>query len=109
MKDFMDKVAAYVALYNAAINIGIDITEQVVNKIKSDSAKLLVDEHKTFTVFYNDRTQTREMPSLNAAEVADVRNKRKLEAVRQYRDRTGFALMESKQAIDQFCYNHDIK
>mgnify|MGYP000564775913 CR=1 FL=1 len=105
MKDFVTKVDALVKLWSAAATLGLDITEQVGDKIRGHAINMM-EKGKFMVSMYNGNVQ--EMPVLNAEEQGYCHSKQKLNAVKCYKARHGYSLMDSKRAIDQYCNNNGI-
>ena len=105
MNDFMNKVDALVKIWNAAAQVGLNITDQVADKIRSHAINMI--EKGKFLVSVGNGN-TLEMPVLNAEEQGYCHQKEKLNAVKCYKARNGYSLMDSKRAVDQYCNNNGI-
>jgi hypothetical protein len=104
MNDFMNKVQQLVKIWNAAAAEGLNITDQVADKIRSLSVQLL--DSGTFLV--TTHVGNKYLPVLNSEEIGFIKSGKKLEAIKLYRNRCGDSLVESKNAIDQYCRNNGL-
>ena len=105
MKDFINQVALLIKVHSDATAAGIDISEVVADRIRNLSCQLLAKGD--FLVTMNSG-KTQMMPVLNAGEIGLIHSKQKLEALKQYKFRNGFSLMESKYCIDQYMKNNGL-
>lgn len=84
----------------SADDINVDITEQVIDKIRKEFAGF------DFTI--RSAGMDIKVPSLTHEEVNIGREKGKLDCIKVYKNRTGLSLMDSKHAVEQWFSHYDI-
>lgn len=101
MKETLAQIASLILLDKAAKELGLDINNLVCERVK-ELANTLPGKNPTgyFTVRYSD-SRTESVPVPTAQEMSTARDS-KLEAVKNYKQRTGLSLITSKYAIEQF-------
>ena len=85
----------------AAKEVGLDINERVCERVK-ELASTLPGKNPTgyFTIKYHDNRKE-SVPIPTSHEMSIARD-HKLEAIKNYKARTGLSLIASKYAIEQF-------
>ena len=101
MNTVLAQIASLILLDKAAKELGLDINERVCGRVK-ELALTLPGKNPTgyFSVRYSDG-RTESVPVPTAQEMSTART-HKLEAVKNYKARTGLSLMAAKYAIEQF-------
>jgi hypothetical protein len=91
----------------AAELIGVDLTEQVVKKLRTE---LPFSTSTLPTVGYFTSNRDNEtVPNLNFEEIHAGLNTSKLDAVKAYKNRTGLSLLTSKWAVEQYFQDHNLR
>lgn len=78
-------------------NLGIDVIPQVSKTFNSFAEQATTG---TITFTYNSKTYT--CPNLIAKEIEIGQQKGKLDAVKEYKARTGLSLLEAKWTVEQY-------
>lgn len=94
-------ISSLILLDKAAKELGLDINNLVCERVK-ELAKTLPGKNPTgfFTIRSGERNQ--ESVPVPTAEEMSIARSSKLEAIKNYKARTGLSLMNSKHAIEQY-------
>lgn len=101
MKETLAQIAALILLDKSAEGLGLDIHNLVCERVK-ELATTLSGKSPTgyFTIRYTDNRKE-SVPVPTAQEMSTARIN-KLEAIKNYKARTGLSLIACKYAIEQF-------
>lgn len=101
MKDVLAQIASLILLDKAANELGLNINSLVCDRVKELAATL---PGKAPTGHFNIKLSTGKVEAVPVptAHEMGISRSSKLEAVKQYKQRTGQSLMNSKYAIEQY-------